>query len=416
MSAESDARSAFKKRLAADEKNLIPLVQALLRIPSINPPGNTVAAAAFCLKQLDGIEGLRVARIEPKPDCINLNCIIDLGAPGPTLVFNGHLDTFPVGDEGTWTVPPLEGTLKDGRLLGRGVADMKSGVACEILAVRALAAARGQLGGRIVLSLVGDEETGGSFGTGYLVANVPEARGDAVLNADAGSPTVLRFGEKGYLWIELQAEGRASHGAHPHKGVSAIDALIRAITAIKTLEGPAPEVPAQVRAAVDAAGARAGADSGEIRNLTAVTVNVGVIEGGEAFNLVAGRALARLDVRIPAGLSVAEMQKRIAGRLTSVSGVSFTIMSSFEPAWTDPDHPIVRLALKNAAEASGEDVHLNYRLGYSDCRFYRRAGMPAILCGPNAHNLGGPDEAVAVEDVHRVFRTIAMTAYDYLKR
>lgn len=408
----STGRESFRKRIAADEARLVPLVQDLLRIPSVNPPGNTGAAADFCQRLLADVEGLRIERIESKPGCINLNCILDLGAPGPTLVFNGHLDTFPVGDESTWSVPPLQGTVKDGRLLGRGVADMKSGVACEIVAVKALAAQRGDLRGRIVLSLVGDEETGGRFGTGYLVENVPDARGDAVLNTDAGSPTVLRFGEKGYLWIELKARGRASHGAHPHKGVSAIDALLHAIAAIKSVEGPASEVPTAIRDVVTQAGTRPGVDAGEIRNLTAVTVNVGTIEGGAAFNLVADRALARLDVRLPAGLSIGAMEARIKGLLAGISGVSYKIMSSCEPAWTDPEHPIVRLALKNA----GDGACLNYRLGYSDCRFYRLAGMPAVLCGPTPYNLGGPDEAVDVDDIHRVFRTIAMTAYDYLRR
>ena len=410
-------RRAFVDICTQAEERLVGLVQVLVRIPTPNPPGDTTRAAAAVHDRLAEIEGVQLERYEPRPGCVNLNAELTFARPGRSLVFNGHLDTFPVGDEAAWTRPPFAAVLEDGRLYGRGVTDMKAGVACQIVAFEALAAARAHLRGRVVLSLVGDEETGGAYGTRFLLDHVPNARGDAVLSADVGAPGVLRFGEKGCLWVELEALGRATHAAHPHLGTSAIERLMDAIRGIKDLERLPVAVPDQVRAAIDAARDRSESISGagEGDNLARVTVNVGTVAGGLAFNLVADRAHAGLDVRIPAGLTAAEVERQLAARVGDVPGVSYRLSSTFDPTWTSPDHEIVRLALANAREAGVAEPVANYRLGFSDLRFYRALGIPAVLCGPTLHNLGAPDEYVELSEIAEVFRVHALTAFDYLR-
>ncbi len=101
----------------------------------------------------------------------------------------------------------LGGVLKDGKLYGRGVSDMKGGLACSLLAAKLLAENRDAWSGEIVLTLAGDEENMGSLGTGYMMDHVPHARGDANICGDVGSPKVVRFGEKGLMWVEVEATG-----------------------------------------------------------------------------------------------------------------------------------------------------------------------------------------------------------------
>jgi len=120
-------------------------------------------------------------------------------------VINGHLDTFPAGDRAGWSVDPFSGEMRDGKIYGRGASDMKAGLAAAILTGLLLREARADLAGELVLALVGDEETGSRWGTQHLLAHVPEARGDAMLSGDAGAPAVLRFGEKGQMWLEVSA-------------------------------------------------------------------------------------------------------------------------------------------------------------------------------------------------------------------
>ena len=133
-------------------------------------------------------------------------------------------------------MPPLGGVLKDGKLYGRGVCDMKGGMACSLLAASLLAEHRDAWSGEIVLTLAGDEENMGSLGTGWMMEHVPHAKGDANICGDVGSPKVVRFGEKGLMWVEVEATGSPAHGAHVHRGTNAIDRLRTALDRLKDLE------------------------------------------------------------------------------------------------------------------------------------------------------------------------------------
>ena len=128
----------LEAEVEAQRSFLVETTQKLVSAASPNPPGNVAAAAEVAFGLLAAIDGARVARYETAPGIVNLVAVISGARPGRRLVFNGHLDTFPVG-EGGWTVPPLGGTLRDGRLYGRGVSDMKGGIAAMLTAARILA-------------------------------------------------------------------------------------------------------------------------------------------------------------------------------------------------------------------------------------------------------------------------------------
>ena len=135
-------------------------------------------------------------------------------APGPHLVLNGHLDVFPAGDPARWSRPPLSGEVDGGRVHGRGTVDMKCGTTASIWAYRYLSALAGDLRGRLTLTLVSDEETGGRWGSGYLVERHPDlVLGDCLLNAEPSSPHTVRFGEKAMLWMRFTV--RTPEGTAP---------------------------------------------------------------------------------------------------------------------------------------------------------------------------------------------------------
>ena len=254
-------------------------------------------------------------------------------------MLNGHLDTFPIG-EARWSHPPLGADLEDGRIYGRGACDMKAGVAALVLAFVSPAEFRDTWNGELVLTLVGDEETGGRWGTQYLLANVEEAVGDAMLNADTGSPRVVRIGEKGNVWVELEATGVASHAAHVHLGRNAVDALVDALGAVRALAALAPSLPAAVERTIAQAKAVSEADSGEgegeAETLRRITVNTGGIEGGIGVNTIPDR------VRV-----------ELASASDPRPDVSWRILECTEPSWTDPEEEIVRVICKNAVTVTG---------------------------------------------------------------
>ena len=410
------AKSRLAARLESRRETLVDLCRSFVRIDSRNPPGDTTAFVEAVEAVLDSAAGIEHRRVVGRAPAVNLVARVRGAGPGRRLVLNGHLDTFPIG-ETRWSHHPLGADLEDGRIYGRGACDMKAGVAALVLAFVTLAELRDAWNGEVVLALVGDEETGGVWGTQYLLANVEEAVGDAMLNADTGSPYVVRIGEKGNVWLEVEASGVANHGAHVHLGRNAVETLIDALAPVRALGTLEPVLPEAVERAIVEAKAISEPISGEgeAETLRRITVNIGRIEGGIGVNTIPDRARALCDIRIPPGVTVAGVKAQLASALDPRPDVSWRILASTEPSWTDPGDEIVRAVRENAAAVTGRDVVVNLRPGFSDARFYRHAGVPSVVYGVAANHMGGADEYATVEDLKTVFAVHALAAFDYLR-
>jgi succinyl-diaminopimelate desuccinylase len=412
----TDLRQALARDVEAAHEALIATTQRLVAVASPNPPSDTHDVASVAEALLREIPGMEVERIEPEPRVVSLIGRLKGARPGRRLIFNGHLDTFPLLEALPWTVPPLGGVLKDGKLYGRGVCDMKGGMACSLLAAALLARHRDAWSGEIVLTLAGDEENMGSLGTGYMMKHVPHALGDANICGDVGSPRVVRFGEKGLMWVEVEATGSPAHGAHVHRGTNAIDRLRTALDRLKALE----DIPFQAPPVVTEAIARARPISeplsgeGEARTLQHVTVNIGSIEGGTSPNLVPTHAIARADIRLPVGITTDVLVARLDEWLKPLQGVTWRAIRRFEPSFTEPGHEIVQRTAKVAAEVLGATPAVNMRVGGSDSRWYRQYGVPTVVLGLTPFNMGGADEYVLVDELVAVAKIHTLVAYDFL--
>jgi acetylornithine deacetylase/succinyl-diaminopimelate desuccinylase-like protein len=411
-----DLRQELTRDVEAAREALIATTRRLVAVASPNPPSDTHEVAAVAEALLREIPGMEVERIEPEPRVVSLIGRLKGSRPGRRLIFNGHLDTFPLLEELPWTVPPLGGVLKDGKLYGRGVCDMKGGMACSLLAASLLARHRDAWTGEIVLTLAGDEENMGSLGTGYMMKHVPHALGDANICGDVGSPRVVRFGEKGLMWVEVETTGSPAHGAHVHRGANAIDRLRTALDRLKDLE----EVPFQAPPVVTEAIARAKpiseplSGTGEAETLQRVTVNIGTIEGGTSPNLVPTHAIARADIRLPVGITTDILVARLDEWLAPLEGVRWRAIRRFEPSFTPPGHEIVQRTAQVAAEVLGEAPAVNMRVGGSDSRWYRQYGVPTVVLGLTPFNMGGADEYVLVDELVAVAKIHTLVAYDFL--
>jgi succinyl-diaminopimelate desuccinylase len=339
------------------------------------------------------------------------------GRPGPRLIFNGHLDTFPLCNRNEWTASPT-GAVVGSKVYGLGISDMKGGLAASIFALQNLAIARSSWAGEVVATFAGDEETMGQLGTQFLLDTVPEARGDAVICADAGSPRVLRVGEKGLIWLRLSAKGRSSHAAHVHRGDSAIDKLIAAIAKIASLRDLTVKSPSEVLDAISKASSVSEALSGDGESdvLRSVTVTFGTVSGGRLPNLVSDSAEATADIRLPFGVTVAEVKTLIQGHVDSVDGVSVDYIQSYEPSWTSPESPIVCTVASCVQEVMGVTPVVNMRVGASDSRLYRAAGHPTVVCGLTPNNMGAANEFVEAEELMCLGQVLTLAAFDFLNR
>lgn len=393
------------------------VARALIAVPSPNPPlatGAVAAAAAALIRQ--HIPDAELSLHDAGDGVVNLMARVRSAAPGRRLVLSGHLDTYPVNEALPWTVDPLGGLVRDGRLYGRGAADMKGGIAASMAALGVLAGHREMWRGEVVLALAGDEESMGRLGTQWLLDHVPHARGDAAIIGDAGSPAVVRFGEKGFLWVELEATGRPAHGAHVHLGANAIDRLRAALDAVSSLREmsvPAPEAVTQAIAAARRVSEPL-SGAGEADTLARVTVNIGHVAGGTSMNLIPATARAGVDIRLPAGVPCAEAEARLASALAGMEGVSLRVLRRYEPSVTPPDAEIVRTVVAAAGEVLGRTPAVNMRVGASDSRLFRMAGIPTVVYGPTPHNMGGANEYADVEELQAVATVHALAALDFL--
>jgi acetylornithine deacetylase/succinyl-diaminopimelate desuccinylase-like protein len=331
-------------------------------------------------------------------------------------VFNGHLDTYPVGTPAQWSVNPA-GEARDGRLYGRGAADMKGGIAASIVAMAALAEQRAHWSGEAVLTLAGDEETMGPLGTKLLLDRVPHATGAATIIGDAGSPMVARFGEKGFIWIDITAKGKAAHGAHVHLGMNALDRLRVALDRVSALRDLPVDMPDQVRKAVADAKAISEAlcGAGEADVLSAVTANIGVVSGGTSPNLVPSTAHAAVDIRLPVGVTAKTVLASLKQGL-DLPGITWSVLRCFEPNYTNPDNELIRYCARAAADVMGMAPAVNMRVGGSDSRWFRMAGIPTVVYGPTPYNMGAPDEYADISELGIVSRVHALTAFDFLTK
>jgi len=391
----------------------------MVQIPSETPPSNT-GNMVNCLKNiLAGIPGIDVQVFVQEEPVENIVAVIKSGKPGKSLVFNGHIDTYPVGNQASWSDSPWSGSLKNGFIYGRGSSDMKGGIACFITAARVLAKHKDLWNGDIVLTLAGDEEAMGPRGTAFLLDTVPEAAGDAMICADVGAPDSLRFGQKGLLWITVEAVGKPAHGAHLHKGESAINKLIDVINRINKEVSAIPvNAPAFVTEAImkSSAISEAGAGPGETEILQKVTVNFGTISGGTSPNLVPEYAKAEADIRIPAGVMIEQIKEAIGNITKDYKGVSYKIDRAFEANWSDPHDEIFAIVKKNSEEVLKKEVVVTFRIGASDSRLYRlMKKVPSINCGLTPYGLGGPDEHVSIEEMKKIAQIHMLSALDFLK-
>ena len=415
-----DVKNSLVEKVSENKDLLLDLTSRMVQIPSESPRSDTREIAAEIARVLEKIDGVEVSFHTLEEPITNIVARVKGRSPGKRLVLNGHLDTYPVGDESLWTNNPFSGHEKDGSMYGRGVSDMKGGIASYLVTFMIMAEMRNSWSGELVITLAGDEETMGVKGTKYLLDTVPHATGDAMISGDVGTAKVLRFGEKGLMWIELNATGKASHGAHVHKGENAIDRLVEGINRLnKELVSLKVNAPKEVTKAIEESSEVSERYSGEGETdvLQQVTVNFGVIEGGVSPNLIPAKASAQGDIRVPIGVEVEEVDRKIKEIVDSIEGLSYNIFRQYEPNWSDINHEIFAYTADNVKYITGEKPVNTVRVGASDARHYRISkNVPTVNCGLNAYNLGGPDEYIEIEELIDLAKIHTLTAFDYLSK
>lgn len=417
-----DARRQLLAWIDADQDRITAFLSGFLRAKSPNPPGDTREACSFVTALLSR-EGLPHRTVAARDDLPNLVGTIEGGSPGRHLVLNGHMDVFPAiedlpGERSQWS-----GAIEDGRIYGRGAADMKCGTTASIFTYLYLNRLRGALHGKLTLTIVSDEETGGRWGTKYLMETCPdEVIGDCCVNGEPSGVATVRFAEKGTLRLEVTIRTPGAHGAYPHLSASAIKIAGRIMAELEEITELRPVLPPQVAALLASADARRAMEESLGAGAPAIvdkpTVNIGTIRGGLKINILPDECVMEVEIRVPPGLdrsTVMDVFRAIIARHPEAR-FSERPDHSYDSSWCDPDGEMATILRDNVAALRGVRPPAIVSLGGSDARYWRWRGVPAYLYGPSPRTMGRRDEHVTVEEMMHVLRVHALSAFDFLTR
>lgn len=425
------------------EDAAVGLLGELIRLDTVNPPGNEGPAQELLAGRLDDA-GFECTLLAADPEHPNLIARLAGEAPGETLCLLGHVDTVPA-DPAEWSFDPWSGDVVGGEVRGRGAQDMKGQVAAEVAAAVALAGAgwRPQRG-ELKLVLTADEEMGGGAGARWLCAEHPDAvRADLVLNEGGGAAFELegrRFytlcvGEKGVCRMRLRARGRAGHASVPALGENALVALAAALARFADqppLE-PTPEGTGFLSALLGrdlsgAEGAELEAAVEELRGrspelaaylaepMLRVTLAPTTARAGEKDNVIPSHAEALVDCRVPPGMQPEDARARAAALLGPLADEVEVEL----PGPVVGNRSPLATSLTEAIRATLADLDPEAELvpivmpGFSDSHWFREAFEAATVYGffpqrvlglfEAAPLIHGADERAAVADIELATR------------
>ena len=377
----------------------VALAQALIRCPSVTPEDAGVLGVLVEALEPMGFTCRRMTFSEEgTPDVENLYA--RLGDGGPNFCFAGHTDVVPPGDLEAWSVPPFEGRIVDGRLVGRGAADMKSGVACFVAAVeRFLAAGEGGFGGSISLLVTNDEEGPFVNGTVKVLEWLKEEGEvlDACIVGEPSNPTTLgemvKIGRRGSLNGRLTVHGTQGHSAYPEKADNPIPRLISMLAALST--PPLDE----------------GTDHFQPSHLAITSIDV----GNPVSNVIPARAGAAFNVRFNDLHSGASLEERFRQQCAAVGGRFDLSIDVSGEAFLTPPGALSEIIVGAVERITGRRPVLDTGGGTSDARFIKDT-CPVAEFGLTAEGAHKVDESVAVADVRALVEIYHAILDDFFAR
>jgi len=363
----------------------VAIARDLIQCRSITPVEGGALAYLQTLLSRAGFEVHRAIFAEPGTAPVD-NLYARAGASRPNLLFAGHTDVVPPGNEAAWSHPPFAGEVAGDRLYGRGAVDMKGGIACFVAAaLDYLAANGGRPKGSISLLITGDEESVALNGTIKLLKWAAE-RGETFDHCILGEPSnvevlgdTIKAGRRGSLNGTLIVAGRQGHVAYPERADNPIRGLV---TLIAALQAPLDE----------------GSEHFTPSHLEFTSVDV----GNTTVNLIPGEARARFNIRYNDRHSQAGLKTLVERRARAAAGdrvhYSFDWQPSNADVFVTKPSSFTGLAVAAIAEITGREPKLSTSGGTSDARFIKDY-CPVLEFGLVGQTMHAVDESAPVQDL-----------------
>jgi succinyl-diaminopimelate desuccinylase len=398
-------------------REIVDFTAELIRIPTVNPPGEAYEACARAIGarladcgfdvEYHAAEGC--AEHTAAHPRINVVGLRRGRALRPAVHLNGHFDVVPAG--AGWTVDPFGGVVGGGRIYGRGACDMKAGIAAAVYAAEAIRRAGIELAGSVEVSGTVDEESGGFAGVAWLArqGRLSADRADYVIIPEPLNVDRICIGHRGVYWFEVTTRGRIGHGSMPFLGVSAIDHMGAILERIR-------------RDLLPALAARTTAVPVVPEGARHATLNVNGIVGGQPVNglqtpCVADLCRAVIDRRflLEEGFerTKAEIEALLARAAADIPLLQYELrdLMVVHPVRTPEDSPVVRALEQAIAQVLGRRATQVASPGTYDHKHVDRiAGIPhCVAYGPGILDLAHqPDEYCAIDDLVNATKVLAL--------
>lgn len=396
----------------------VDLLCSMVRIPSINPPGDYKNLVEFLQRRLSQ-EGLDTEIIEVPngilaKHSIEVNKYNFLGTYSgkynkPILFLNAHLDTVSAecvpGDLERWTIPPFEGIVKEGRVWGRGACDSKGRLSAYITAVLAIIRSGIKVKGKIIIAATADEETGLSeyTGAGYL-ASIDKLRGDYAIIE--GMSYEVNYANQGSIVLRITTHGDSLHTSQLQEhGINANHTMVYILSDLLDYQEELKR------------------KKSIIPNMGHTILNIGHIMGGLSHSMTASKCTIDVGIAPIPDQNIIDIisfvRQRLENLKTKHSDLMFELelVRTVDPAVSLRDSKLAMKLSETSLEISGKTLPINGLTGRTDLLYFIKAGMQAVNFGPGRlfeSNLHLPDENIRISDLLETSKIIAITALKLL--
>jgi acetylornithine deacetylase/succinyl-diaminopimelate desuccinylase family protein len=403
---DSTRAAAILLWLRERKEEMAALLAELIAISTENPPGNDYRACTDLLEQRIGQLGLECKRIAPadaqnQPQEAPASLMAIYGIGERALYFHGHYDVVPAQ-----SAEQFQPVRKDNFLFGRGSCDMKGGIVAMLYAILAIRACGAKLNGRIALTLVPDEETGGRRGSAWLAREGFLGRnGVGMLLAEPTSGVVWNA-NRGAITLRVRVLGKSAHVGLQHQGANAFERMHQVVERLQRLKRE-----------VEQRTTRCAVGTGQRPN--SILMLGGQSGGGTNFNVVPEECWFTIDRRINPEEDLAEEKASLLGALEECkeAGIplEWEILQEGRSAACGDGEALGDALSRSVQAVTGEAASFEMCPGLLETRFYTEAGVPAYAYGPGLLSVAhGPNEYVDLRKVIDCAAIYAVAAIDLL--
>jgi succinyl-diaminopimelate desuccinylase len=385
------------------QADLVRFLQQLVRLRTVNPPGENYGAITTVLADTLRDLGLQVRRVpipkalqrQTQPDLLdfpryNVIGFWDAGAK-ETVHFNAHYDVVPVS--GSWRHgSPFSGTVDQGWIYGRGTSDMKGAIASIVFALKALRATGTRPNFNLEVSFTADEETDSTLGTGWVTSR-GKLRADYAIVGEGGEGDAVCCGHNGVVWLNVRVHGRAAHGSIPHRGINALEkmsALVLALDGYKRIlarkKFRTPEGKVMVPT-LNLGGVFASGEGGKINTVPAAA----------SFSI--DRRLLPVETVATAERDLRAFLKQAAARIPQCR-ITIEKVSDNHPSFSPPVSPFAAALRQSVARIRRRPAKFCVSTGFNDMHFFaNELRLPTLGYGPGGQNYHAVDERARIRDL-----------------